>query len=301
MRSFLMFTTPWRGSPGAIRDPQSTVQVLWQRESSHWSGFSWPHFRYLQVNAGSLAGLAANVGIEARIARADVIWDGKVGAVSANFFDLLGTGFVLGHGFSPEADNLGQPPAEVVLSYDTWGTYFAGGANVISEWIELNRHRLQVIGVAAPGFNGATINRTDMWVGGAWGDILRGERSINNENACCVSVVGRLKPGVGREAAQAELNIVHARYLASLSHPPRRLLLAAPSFLGNPTLSGQTFPIFLAMAVTALLILLLACANVANLQLARAVARRRENCIASFTRRYPSADSASTLGGELAY
>jgi hypothetical protein len=89
-------------------------------------------------------------------------------------------------------------------------------------------------------------------------------------------VVGRLKPGVGPDAAQAELNTLHAQYLASLSRPPARLLLTAPSFLANPTRSRQAFPIFLAVAVTAFLILVLACTNVANLQLARAAARRPE-------------------------
>jgi len=263
--------------PWAIRDPQSTVQVLWQRNSGRWLGFSWPHFRYLQANTRSVTGLAADVGINARISQGDAVWDAEVGAVSPNFFDLLVTGFTLGHGFSAEAGLLRAPAAEVVLSYDTWRAQFGGDPNIIGAWIELNRHRLQVIGVAAPGFNGATITRTDMWVGAAWRDILQpGEQTLNNADACCVSVVGRLKPGVSRDAVQAELTALHAQYLASSSRPPARLLIAAPSFLANPTRSSKAFPIFLAVAVTALLILLLACANVANLQLARAVARRRE-------------------------
>lgn len=261
----------------AIRDPQSTVQVLWQRNSGRWLGFSWPHFRYLQASARSLTGLAADIGIEARITHGDAVWDAKVGAVSANYFDLLATGLTLGHGFSGEAGNFRNPEAKVVLSYDAWRTHFGGDPNVIGAWVELNRHPLQVIGVANPGFNGATITRTDMWVDAGWRDILvPGESTINNADACCASVVGRLKPGMSRDAAQAELNTLHAQYLASLSRPPSRLLLTGPSFLANPTRSGQTLPVFLAIAVTAFLILLLACANVANLQLARAVARRRE-------------------------
>ncbi|WP_321476461.1 ADOP family duplicated permease [uncultured Paludibaculum sp.] len=256
--------------PWAIRDPQSTVQVLQERHSGRWSGFSWPHFRYLQTNVRSLAGLAADSGINMRVTRGESIWDGEAGAVSGNFFDLLAPGFALGRGFLPAT-------AEVVLSHDAWLTRFGGDPQILGASIELNRRRFQVAGVATPGFNGATINRTDMWVSAEWRDLLlAGEPRLDSDSTCCLSLVGRLNPGVSREAAEAEMSTLHAQYLESVRRPPGRLLLTEPSFLANPTRSSQTRPFFLIVAVASLLILALACANVANLQLARTVARRGE-------------------------
>ncbi|MGH9720704.1 MAG: FtsX-like permease family protein, partial [Bryobacteraceae bacterium] len=116
-----------------------------------------------------------------------------------------------------------------------------------------------------------------MWIPGAWRDIFDPTfKSIDDPNACCVSVIGRLKPGVSRDAAQAELNTLSAQFLTSVKREPRGVLLTAPSFLANPSVFERASGIFLAMGVASLLVLLLACANVANLQLARAMARRRE-------------------------
>src|SRR6185295_13070296 len=97
-----------------------------------------------------------------------------------------------------------------------------------------------------------------------------------NPNSCCVSVIGRLKPGIDRPSAQAELSTLSAQFLASVKREPARVLLTRPTLMANPKISGRASVAFLAVGVASLLILLLACANVANLQLARATARRRE-------------------------
>lgn len=256
--------------PWAIRDPQSAVQILQERHSGRWAGFSWPHFRFLQEHARSFEGLAADSGINVRVTRGDSIWDGEAGAVSSNFLDLLAPGMTRGRGFLPRVP-------EAVLSHEAWITRFGGDANILGISIELNRQSFQVVGVAPAGFNGATINRTDVWVGAEWRDLLQpAEQRLDSDSSCCLSVVGRLKPGVSRASAEAELSTLHAQYLESVRRPPGRLLLSSPSFLANPTRSTQTRPIFLIVAVASLLILALACANVANLQLARAAARRGE-------------------------
>lgn len=264
--------------PWAVRNPQQIVQVLTaERNSGNWRGMSWPAFQYFQAHTQSLTGLAAEANLRARVIQGSAVWDAQIGAVSPNFFDVLGTGFALGRGFSGRIVNLGNALPEVILDYDTWRTRFEANPGVIGTWIEVNRQRLMVAGVAARGFTGATILHTDIWVEAAWGDLLQpGELTTSDPNSCCVSVAARLKTGVTRSAAQAELTTLNAQFSGSLHRPPGRVLLTRPSFLANPTKSRQSFPIFLAMGVMAVLTLLLACANVANLQLARATARRRE-------------------------
>lgn len=264
-------------APWAIRDAKQTVQVFSERSAGSWIGFSWPHFRYLRANTQSLAGLAAFSGVNTRVTYGDASWNADVTAASGNYFDLIGTGFAAGRGFSPEADNLRDPAPEIVLPHDIWMTRFGGDPAIVGAWLDLSGHRLQVVGVAAPGFSGPSLQTTDMWIPRPWRDIFNpGQKTLDNPNSCCVSVVGRLKPGVSRATAQAELNTLSSQFLASVKREPSRILLTAPTFLANPSRFTGFSGIFVAMGVASLLILLLACANVANLQLARALARRRE-------------------------
>jgi len=264
-------------APWAIRDAGQVVQVFSERKAGSWIGLSWPQFRYLRENTRSLAGLAAFSGIDVRISRGDASWTADVSATSGNYFDLIGTGFALGRGFSAQADNLRDPAPEIVLQHGTWMSRFGGDPRVVGDWLELSGHRLQVVGVAAPGFNGPSLQTTDMWIPRGWRDVFNpGQKTMENPNACCVSVVGRLNPGVNRAMAQAELNTLSSQFLHSVRRDQSRVLLTSPTFLANPSRSRGASATFLVMGVASLLILLLACANVANLQLARAMARRRE-------------------------
>ncbi|MEX2263636.1 MAG: ADOP family duplicated permease [Bryobacteraceae bacterium] len=264
-------------APWAIRDAKQTVQVFSERRAGQWIGFSWPHFRHLQANTQSLAGLAAFSGTGTLVSQGDASWGANAVAASENYFELIGTGFAAGRGFSGGTGNLHDPAPEIVLHYDTWMTRFGGDRGIVGAWLELSGRRLQVVGVAAAGFSGPTTNIPHMWIPGAWRDIFNpAQKILENPNSCCVSVIGRLKPGVSRAGAQAELNTLSTQFVASAKREKSRVLVTAPTFLANPSRFRPASAIFLAMGAASLLILLLACANVANLQLARATARRRE-------------------------
>lgn len=120
-------------APWAIRDAQQTVQVFSERRAGQWIGFSWPHFRYLRANTKSLEGLAAFSGIGIRVSRGDASWNADVSAASGNYFELIGTGFAVGRGFSTEADNPHDPAPEIVLPYDVWMSRFGGDPNIAGE------------------------------------------------------------------------------------------------------------------------------------------------------------------------
>ena len=243
-------------APWTIRDPATAVQVFQERSPGNWSGVSWPQYEALRDGSASLAGLAAFCGSNPRASHGDMTWTAEVMTVSENFFELIGAGFAVGRGFSGAS--------EVVLNHDTWIRRFGGDPDVLGSWVELSGQRFQVAGVAAPGFNGPSLSATDMWA------QFRDPRMLTNPNVCCVSLIGRLKPGVSRASAESELNLLR---------PAARILLGPPTFLATPSRQKEYSTTFLAMGIAAALTLLLACANVANLQLARAAARRKEMAV----------------------
>ena len=107
-----------------------TVQVLAEQRGS-WSGFSWPQYRYLEANTKTLAGLAAYNSVGASLSRGESTWNVLTGMVSENFFELIGTGFAAGRGFSPATGGPHDPAPEIVLHYETWMTRFGGDSNVV--------------------------------------------------------------------------------------------------------------------------------------------------------------------------
>jgi predicted permease len=264
-------------APWAVRDASETVQVFRQNEIGGWYGLSWPHFRYLREHTKSLEGLAAATHFGVTVMQKEGNWQARALASSGNYFDLIGTGFAVGRGFSAAADRVHGPAAEIVLSYNTWQTHYAGDPAAVGRQLELNGHWFAVVGVAAQGFNGATAQATSLWIPAGWLDVLEGSvHTMDDPRNCCTQAIGRLKPGITRAAVQAELNLLAPQFDKDAGLEPRRMLAAAPTLLANPNKSANSSRAFQAMGVGGLLILLLACANVANLQLARALARRRE-------------------------
>lgn len=264
-------------APWTVRQPENVVQILAERGRNRWGGMPWMQFRYLQDHSRSLEGVASHTGMErGQIIHGDLAWTASMSFVSGNYFDLIGTGFAAGRGFLRSADHRDKP-AEVVLSYETWMTRFGGDPGLIGSWLEVSGQRLQVTGVAAEGFNGPVAEAVHLWVPAGWRDVLHpGWDSLTNPDFCCVSVIARLPPEAVRENVQAELNLLSTQFLQSVRREPVRIVATAPTFLANPGRIKQASGVFLAMTAAALLILFLACSNVANLFLARTTARQQE-------------------------
>lgn len=265
-------------APFAVRDAHMTVEVLGERGKS-WSGFTWPEYRYFRQHSKTLAGVVGTTGAALRIARkpGEPEWTGPAEAVSENFFDVVGTGFTHGRGFSSEAGRARDPAPEIVLHHDTWVGRFGAAPGILGQWLQVNGHELQVVGIAAAGFSGPAPLSPAAWIPAPWRDIFEpGQPSYDTVNSCCATVVARLRPGVTRQQVTAELTGLSAQFRKSIGRETGRVRLTSLTLLARPKVQSQANALFFALGVTALLILLLACANVANLQIARAVARRRE-------------------------
>ena len=268
--------SPWR-----IRDAGAVVHVLVERGGpGRFRGFAWPEFRHLRDQATSLAGMTAFVNTGVRVTEGDASWEAGGSAAGENFFDVLGTGFAHGRGFSPSSGDFAHPAPEAVLHYDTWRTRFGEDPAVVGRWIEVAGHRLQIVGVAAPGFDGPAPVGPDIWFPAPWVDSFRPEyNTMSSQDHCCIEVFGRLKPDSTRERATEELALLSAGYRQSIGIQPDRVLLTDPTLLANPDMHSRAAPVFAIAGVAAVLILLLACANAANLQLARALGRREEMAV----------------------
>jgi len=199
---------------------------------------------------------------------------------SANYFDVLGVQPILGRGFLPDEEhNPGGAPV-VVISYGLWQSHFGEDRSVIGRTIQINRHPYTIIGVAPPGFQGCKTGlRADVWIPLGMDRFVWGSNRPADRGSFWLNVLGRLGPGVAPRQAEQELNLLMQRIVehspAAHQGSPNQITLDPlwRSPFGANVYLYKTLPLLLAFAGV---LLLLACANVANLLLVRSVARRRE-------------------------
>jgi predicted permease len=202
--------------------------------------------------------------------------------VSGNFFDALGVHPMLGRLFHAEDDRKGCGAAGAVISYAFWQRELGGSASAIGHKIKLASGTVEVIGITPPDFFGLEVGRQfdlALPICGA------GER-LNSGTTWWLTVLGRLKPGVTRKQADAQLQTISSGIFESTlpaDYPPVSVksyltmkFNAIPAGGGLSNLREQySTPLTLLLAISGL-VLLIACANLANLMLARAAARERE-------------------------
>jgi len=202
--------------------------------------------------------------------------------VSANFFDVLGVQAALGRTFRADEDDAGSEGA-IVLSHGLWQRYFASNPNVIGKSVLLNGQGFTVVGVAPRGFKGtAVLGGADMWLPMATHDqVLAGvlREMYNDRRFLNFSAVGRLKPGVTVDQARAELQSVGSQLEHDYPTPNKgRSFTVVPLLKStlNPNVQGVAERAGQLMMGVVGLVLLIACANISNLLLARAAGRKRE-------------------------
>jgi predicted permease len=199
-------------------------------------------------------------------------------AATANYFDVTQLRMALGRGFAPAEEN--EPV--IVLGYRLWQRQFAGDAAIVGRKITVSGKPFVVVGVAPPGFHGLdSILDPQFWV--SLGNVEALAPSVpprTSRTSHWLAVVGRLRPGVTREQASAELDTL-AKNLATAypaSDTENGFLLDQAGSL--PPRDKSTVLLFLgALLVVVLLVLGIACANVSNLLLAQGAARQREMAV----------------------
>ena len=243
--------------------------------------FSYPDFLEYRNQSTSFSGLSAEDMLQAAIDaenQNDVIW-GQV--VSANYFDVLQVTPIMGRSFSANEDQTVGGNAVVVLSHSFWQRRLASDPNIVGKTVQLNDRAYEVIGVAPESFVGSKFALAlDFWVPISMAEELRRNPDLlKDRGSHWMNVVGRLKPGVSLEQASAEMSTIATRM--NQTYPDNRATSTQAKVLGEVEGRFEDMgTVFrsagaIAMAITGL-ILLIACANVANLMLARAAVRRKE-------------------------
>jgi predicted permease len=274
--------------PLPVQNPEELVVPFWggKTDAEAWGPFSYANYVDLRERNKSLSGLLAVTLTSAGISsgdrgggasgRAEVVL-GEV--VSGNYFDVLGVEPVLGRGFLPEEDRAQNAHPVAVISHALWQRWFNADPSVLGKTIQLNGSPFTVVGVVPETFKGVEFGaRPSFWVplmmlskfgpGEGW-EANRGWRMFE--------LMGRLRPGVTAAQAEADLNLA-LEDLSRLYPTNENTKIQIVSELDGRFSSASGFFKFtsaIALCVSGL-VLLVACANVANLMLARAVARTRE-------------------------
>jgi predicted permease len=213
---------------------------------------------------------------------------GRGQMVSQNYFGALGVPITMGRDFAEEDERIGAPPV-AIISDGYWKRRFAGEISVVGRTVVINGVPFTIIGVTPPEFFGLqTGSAVDLTMTLTMQPriapvISEGFKSSFTDNSnFWLELMGRVKAGVGEEQVRANLDTIFRQSLLE-SLPPSKddkpalpRLVTAPGAQGLASLRGQfSKPLFILMIVVGA-VLLIACANVANLLLARAAARRKE-------------------------
>ena len=246
-------------------------------------GFTYPDLEAVRNGQQSFSGIAACWFAQMSLtgkSKPERVW-GMV--ATANYFDVLGVQPIIGRTFLPSEDEKLDGAPVAVISYRLWQTHFGARPDVVGQNIEINKHAYTIVGVTPAVFQGSQTGvRTEIWVPimmeaqlDARGDL------IHDHHNFWLLPFARLKPGVSLAQAQAEMTLrlePEAKNYPE-EHKGKDKVTAYPLWR-NPWGLNMFLSTLLPMLMTiAGLVLLLACANVANLMLVRSVSRRREIAI----------------------
>ncbi len=260
--------------PGQTHTAELVSVMRGERSEHPTPPFSYPDYVDIRASNQSLSGLLAYHDDYIYITGSSKPERVYGASISANYFQVLGVQPILGRGLLPgEEEKPGSVPS-VMISYGLWQSHFGGDLAIVGKSIQLNRVLGTIVGVTPPEFQGCKTGlRTDLWV-----SLGNSGAKLRSRDDFWLQVLGRLKPGVTRQQAEQELNLRMQRIVEQFpdSHRGPNQISLDPlwrSPFGANVYMYKTLPMLLALAAV---LLLLACANVANLLLVRSVTRRRE-------------------------
>ncbi|MGA9717997.1 MAG: ABC transporter permease [Acidobacteriaceae bacterium] len=271
-------------SPAPVSDP-GTLRRLHSTHDGDVNNFSWPTYADLRDQAKSFSGIAAydellpaSIGGKGEAIR---VW-GQ--ATTANYFDIVLPGLAIGRGFASNEEHA----RVIVLGDRLWKRLFESDPRIIGKTVRVSGHPYTVVGVARPGYHGLdVILDPQFWVPlgniaqlAPQGDNTPKIDSNADRGYHWLDIIGRLKPGVTPAEATAELQTLAGHYAKAYPATDKgNGFLLTPAGALPPRVLSMVIAFLAMLSIAVLLVLAIACANVANLLLARGVARQREIAI----------------------
>lgn len=255
-------------------------RVIFNGETSVSGTMTWPDYQ-------DFRGLSAfaDIGAYTTPTTSTVSWGDQVepastASGSASFFRLLGVQPTMGRFFHDPDDAIGAGPT-VVLSHEYWERRFASDPDVLGRTVDIGGHAFSVIGVSPAGFTGVELQSVDLWLPIETAQALaNGDEWVGLRGWYWLHSVVRLAPGSSLETAQAQATAAHRAGRGELidqdRYDPEASVLVSPLIAARGPQPAQEAQVARWLGGVSLIVLLIACFNVTNLLLARAVRTRRE-------------------------
>lgn len=196
--------------------------------------------------------------------------------VSAGYFDLVGARAALGRTFTADEDRVPDEKPVAIISDTLWRRRFDADPNVLQRTIALNERTFTIVGVMPPGFEGLSFD-TELWVPSMMASLTSTAAAVKNRGSRWLGAVGRLRDGVSIEQARDDLTRVAAQL--EQQYPETNRQRGVNLIPMQEALVGSAAPLIRSLFAAVLLFLVVSCANVASLQVARTTARRREMAV----------------------
>ena len=283
-----------------VKDPGRLVLVNDGEDRSGWSTsdnnetvYSYPHYKDVRDSIPLFDGVIARAHVPLSVASGGVAERASGDVVSGNFFTVLGVGPAQGRVLVPEDDRVPGASPVAVLSYSYWQSRFGSDPDVVNRKISLNAYPFTIVGVAAQGFSGLLKgHNVDVFVPISMKRQLTPDwNGLVERDIMWLNIFARLKPGISREQAEAAIQgpyhpILEAE-IQSIKNPSatfrdrylRQHISLRPAAQGINLLSQTWAKPLLVLAGCVGLVLLITCANVAGLMIAKAAGRQREVAI----------------------
>lgn len=271
-----------RPLPVAVKDQGSLVRLFTRNSKDpRLEEFSYPDYIDYRDQNPVFSDILAYTPVE----QFSLQWGDKAeyiygSRVSGNFFSLLGIQPALGRNLTPEDDRIQSAQPVAVVSYRLWDRYFNHDPSIIGREIRLNRIPFTIVGVAPERFTGVLpLLAFDVYVPLAtWAQLTAETNLLTDRRPLWLELIARLKPGTGLDRARAAMQMRAQRLQRSYPEPNgSRDVFVAPITQKHPKMqTAETTGIGILLVFLTTLVLLIACSNIANLLLARAIDRRKE-------------------------
>ncbi|HKW10811.1 MAG TPA: ABC transporter permease [Gemmatimonadaceae bacterium] len=280
--------------PALVADPARVVTADFVRSYDggpiHQETLSYPQYLDLAGTKEIFDGVAAYTQTDLALGHGADARSVRGMKVSASYFSMLGVRARLGRFFLPEDDGAPVAPNVAVISYGFWERQFAADADILGRALQLGDSRYIVVGVAPRHFVGLSSSAIDVWIpitSGATPQAIAGWSGPRGRNGFWLQAAARLRSGVDRDRAAASASRALRANMLRDGVSKSRLMESQPRFEFRSVLPREALAhdadakVALLLGAVSVLVLVIACANVANLQLARGIRRQREIAVRS--------------------